>query len=115
VQPDTAIYNSIMRQQAAARMGPSALEQTLSDMETHGLQPDRRSLFVLLREYGRRGDLAGAMTVMRRMAQLGERPCTPGLPLLTYARSCYSVHPMHALHCELCSIRSCLDCARRIH
>jgi len=80
VQPDTAIYNSIMRQQAAARMGPSALEQTLSDMETHGLQPDRRSLFVLLREYGRRGDLAGAMTVMRRMAQLGERPCTPGLP-----------------------------------
>lgn len=76
VEADTAIYNSIMRQQAAAGSGPAALEGTLADMEAHGVQPDRRSLFLLLREHSRRGDLAAAMTIMRRMAQLGRGPCT---------------------------------------
>jgi pentatricopeptide repeat protein len=74
VQPDTAIYNSIMRQQASAGMGPDVLESTLSDMEAHGLTPDRHSLFLLLRAYGRMGDLGGAMSVMRHMAQLGRGP-----------------------------------------
>ena len=71
MQPDTAIYNSIMRQQAAAGLGPGALQDTLADMEAHGLMPDRRSLFALLRAFSREGDLAGAMHVMHRMAQLG--------------------------------------------
>ena len=71
VQPDTAICNSIMRQQAAAGLGPGALQDTLADMEARGLTPDRRSLFVLLRAFSREGDLAGAMHVMHRMAQLG--------------------------------------------
>lgn len=74
VQPDTAIYTSIMKQQAAASMGPGALEDTLADMEAHGLQPDRRSLFTLLRVYSREGDLRGTASVMRRMAQLGRGP-----------------------------------------
>ena len=71
MQPDTAIYNSIMRQQAAAGLGSGALQGTLADMEAHGLTPDRRSLFALLRVFSREGDLAGAMHVMHRMAQLG--------------------------------------------
>jgi pentatricopeptide repeat protein len=74
VQLDTAIYNSIMRQQAAAGMGPDVLEATLSDMEAQGLIPDRRSLLLLLRAYGRRGDFGGATSVMRLMAQLGMGP-----------------------------------------
>ncbi len=82
VEADAAIYNSIMRQQAAAGSGPAALEGTLADMEAHGVQPDRRSLFLLLREHSRRGDLASAMTIMRRMAQLGRGP-NPSLPCCT--------------------------------
>ena len=71
MQPDTAIYNSVMRQQAAAGLGPGALKDIMADMEACGLTPDRRSFFVLLRAFSREGDLAGAMHVMRRMAQLG--------------------------------------------
>ena len=74
VQPDTAIYNSVMRQQAAAGLGPGALQATVADMEAHGQAPDRRSFFVLLRAFSREGDLAGAMHVMHRMAQLGALP-----------------------------------------
>ena len=70
-----------------------ALEATLADMEAHTLQPDRRSLFLLLREYSRRGDLAGAMTVMRRMAQLGRplplalEPCCKSAALIVCVKA----------------------------
>ena len=77
VEADAAIYNSIMRQQASAGSGPAVLEGTLADMEAHGVQPDRHSLFLLLREHSRRGDLTSAMSIMRRMAQLGRGPSPP--------------------------------------
>jgi hypothetical protein len=80
MQPDTAIYNSVLRLVAAEGEDPDALEEVVADMVAHGAAPDRRSYFLLLRGHTRAGDLFGAKRVMQRMATDGSPSLYPPCP-----------------------------------
>lgn len=74
MQADTAIYNSILRLAAAEGGGAGTLEDIVAEMKARGVPLDRRSYFLLLRAYGRDGNLSGAMNVLQRMAGDGGHP-----------------------------------------
>lgn len=72
LQPDTAVYNSVLRLVAAEeRFAPAALEEVMADMVSRGVRPDRRSYFLLLQAHARHADLDGAKRVLQRMARDG--------------------------------------------